>query len=99
MIGPIIRGMILNINLMQNYSDNTVTAKSSSLSPTGCGKKGWGKRGGEKGVGKKGCGKRGGEKGVGNINNKWKNMRNKHVTKRDTNNDVDLDNCVVHTVR
>ena len=35
MIGTIIRGMILNINLMQNYSDNSVTANSSSLSPTG----------------------------------------------------------------
>ena len=33
-IGTIIRGMILNINLMQNYSDNSVTANSSSLSPT-----------------------------------------------------------------
>ena len=29
------------------------------------------------------------------INNKWNNTRNKH----DTNDDVDLDNCVVHTVR
>ena len=35
MIGPIIRGMILRINLMQNYSDNSVTANSSFLSPTG----------------------------------------------------------------
>ena len=35
MIGPIIRGMILNINLMQNYSENSVTANSSLLSPTG----------------------------------------------------------------
>ena len=31
---PIIRGMILNINLMQNYSDNSVTDNSRSLSPT-----------------------------------------------------------------
>ena len=36
MIGPIIRGMILNINLMQNYSENSETANSSLLSPTGC---------------------------------------------------------------
>ena len=35
MIGPIIRGMILNINLMQKYSENSVTANSSLLSPTG----------------------------------------------------------------
>ena len=35
MIGLIIRGMILNINLMQNYSENSVTANSSLLSPTG----------------------------------------------------------------
>ena len=35
MIGPIIRGMILNINWMQNYRDNSVTDNSSSLSPTG----------------------------------------------------------------
>ena len=35
MIGPIIRGMILKINLMQNYSENSVTANSSLLSPTG----------------------------------------------------------------
>ena len=34
-IGPIIRGMILNINLMQNYSENSVTANNSLLSPTG----------------------------------------------------------------
>ena len=34
MIGPIIRGMILKINLMQNYSENSVTANSSLLSPT-----------------------------------------------------------------
>ena len=34
-LGQIIRGMILNINLMQNYSDNSVTANSSLLSPTG----------------------------------------------------------------
>ena len=34
MIGTIIHGMILNINLMQNYSDNSVTANSSLLSPT-----------------------------------------------------------------
>ena len=27
-IGPIIRGMILKINLMQNYSDNSVTANA-----------------------------------------------------------------------
>ena len=27
------------------------------------------------------------------------NTRNKHFTKHDTNDDVDLDNCVVHTVR
>ena len=33
------------------------------------------------------------------INNKWNNIRNKHLTKHDTNDDVDLDNCVVHTVR
>ena len=33
------------------------------------------------------------------INNKWNNTRNKHLTKHDTNDDVDLDNCVVHTVR
>ena len=32
---PIIRGMILNITLMQNYSENSVTANSSLLSPTG----------------------------------------------------------------
>ena len=35
MIGPIFRGMILNINLMQNYCENSVTANSSLLSPTG----------------------------------------------------------------
>ena len=29
----------------------------------------------------------------------WNNTRNKHLTKHDTNDDVDLDNCVVHTVR
>ena len=34
MNGPIIRGMILNINLMQNYTENSVTANSSLLSPT-----------------------------------------------------------------
>ena len=39
MIGPIIRGTILNINLMQNYSENSVTANSSLLSPTGGGVK------------------------------------------------------------
>ena len=33
------------------------------------------------------------------INNKWNNTRNMHFTKHDTNDDVDLDNCVVHTVR
>ena len=33
------------------------------------------------------------------INNMWNNTRNKHLTKFDTNDDVDLDNCVVHTVR
>ena len=36
MIGPIIRGMILNINLMQNYNENSVTTNSSLLSLTGC---------------------------------------------------------------
>ena len=35
MIGPIIRGMSLNNNLMQNYSENSVTTNSSLLSPTG----------------------------------------------------------------
>ena len=35
MIGPLIRGMILRINLVQNYSSNSVTVNSSSLSPTG----------------------------------------------------------------
>ena len=34
-IGPIIRGMVLKINLVQNYSDNSVTANASLLSPTG----------------------------------------------------------------
>ena len=34
-IGPIIRGMGLKINLMQNYSENSVTANSSLLSPRG----------------------------------------------------------------
>ena len=33
------------------------------------------------------------------INNKWNNTRNNHLTKHDTNDDVDLNNCVVHTVR
>ena len=33
------------------------------------------------------------------INKKWNNTRNKHFTKHDTNDDVDLDTCVVHTVR
>ena len=32
------------------------------------------------------------------INIKWNNTRNKHLTKHDTNDDVDLDNCVVHSV-
>ena len=27
----------------------------------------------------------------------WNNTRNKHLTKHDSNDDVDLDNCVVHT--
>ena len=35
MLGTIIRGMILNISLVQNYSNNSVTANSSLLSPTG----------------------------------------------------------------
>ena len=30
---------------------------------------------------------------------KWNNMRKKHFTKHDTNDDVAIDNCVVHTVR
>ena len=33
------------------------------------------------------------------INNKWNNTRNMHITKHDANDDVDFDNCVVHTVR
>ena len=33
------------------------------------------------------------------INNKWNNTRHKHFTKHDTNDDFDLDNCVVYTVR
>ena len=33
------------------------------------------------------------------INNKWNNTRNKLFTKHDTNDDVDLDNCVVHVER
>ena len=35
------------------------------------------------------------------INNKWNvnAHNNMHLTKHDTNDDVDLDNCVVHTVR
>ena len=34
MIGPLIRGVILNINSMQNYSENSVAANCSLLSPT-----------------------------------------------------------------
>ena len=34
-IGPIIRGMILKINLVQNYSDKFGNSQRSLLSPTG----------------------------------------------------------------
>ena len=103
MIGPIIRGMILKMNLMQNYSENSVTANSSLLSPTG----------GVKSISpiQENSMQYGHDENDNNmsnetncetiysINNKWNNMRNKHLTKHDTNDDVDLDNCVVHTVR
>ena len=104
MIGPIIRGMILQINLMQNYSDNLGTANSSLLSPTG----------GVKSISpiQENSMQYGYDENDNNnmsnetecetnysINNKWNNMRNKHLTKHDTNDDVDFDNCVVHTVR
>ena len=95
--------MILNINLMQNFSDNSVTA-NSLLSPTGS----------VKSISpiQKNSIKNGYDENDDNnmsdetkcetnnsINNKWNSMRNKHVTKHDTNDVVDLDNCVVHTVR
>ena len=103
-IGPIISGMILKTNLTQNYSENSVTANSSLLSPTG----------GVKNIPPNtensmqyGCDEND-NNNMSNetkcetnysINNKWNNTRNKHLTKHDTNDDVDLDNCVVHTVR
>ena len=96
--------MILNINVMQNYSDNSVTANSSLLSPTG----------GVKSISpiQENSTQNGYDENDDNnmsdetkcetnysINNKWNNTRNKHLTKHDTNDDVDLDNCAVHTVR
>ena len=33
------------------------------------------------------------------INDKWNNTRKKHLVKHDTNDNTDLDNCVVHIVR
>ena len=104
MIGPIIRGMMFNINLMQNYSENSVTANSSLLSPTE----------GVKSISpiQENSMQYGYDENDNNnmsneikcetnysINNKWNNTRNKQLTKHDTNDDVDLDNCVVHTVR
>ena len=85
---------------MQNYSDNSITANSSLLSPTG----------GVKSISpiQENSYKHGFDENDDNnmsdetkcetnysINNKWNNMRNKHLTKHDTNDDVDLDNCVV----
>ena len=104
MIGPIIRGMILKINLMQNYSENSVTANSSLLSPTG-------------GV-KSFSPIQENSMQYGYDENDNNNMSDE--TKCETNiqhqqqveqhaqqaphqarhhDDVDLDNCVVHTVR
>ena len=104
LIGPIVRGMILNIDLMQNYSDNSVTVNSSFLSPTGCVKNispiqensiinGYDENDDNNMSDETKC------ETNNCINNKWNNMRNKHFTKHDTNDDVDFDNCVVHTVR
>ena len=104
--GPIIRGMVLGVGLMQNYSENSVIANSSLLSPTG----------GVKSISpiqenSNGYDENENDNNNNNmsdetkcetnysINNKWNNVRNKHLTKHDTNDDVDLDNCVVHTVR
>ena len=96
--------MILKINLMQNYSDNSVTANSSLLSPTGCVKRispiqensmqyGYDENDNNNMSDDTKC------ETNHSINNKWNKVRNKHVTKHDTNDDVDFDNCVVHTLR
>ena len=91
---------MLNINLMQKYSENSVIANSSLLSPTE----------GVKSISpiQENPVQYGYDENDNNmsnetkcetnysINNKWNNMRNKHLTKHDTNDDVDLDNCVVH---
>ena len=81
--------MILNINLMQNYSENSVTANSSLLSPTG----------GVKSISsiQENSMQYGYDENDNNnmsnetkcetnysINNKWNNMHNKHLTKHDT---------------
>ena len=86
--------MSLKINLMQNYSENSVTANSSLLSPTG----------GVKSISpiQKNSMQYGYAENHNNhnmidetkcetnysINNKWNNTRNKHLTKHDTNDDV-----------
>ena len=96
--------MILKINLMQNFSENSVTANSSLLSPTGGVKStppntensiqyGYDDNDNYNMSDETKC-----ETNY-SINNKWNNTRNKHLTKHDSNDDVDLDNCVVHTVR
>ena len=95
--------MILKINLMQNYSDNSVTVNCSLLSPTGGVKSispilensmyyGYDENDNNNMSDETKC-------ETNYSINKWNNTRNMHLTTHDTNDDVDLDNCVVHTVR
>ena len=107
-IGPIIRRMILDINLVQNYSSKFGNSQRSSLSPTGCVnsippiqqnflKNGYDENNNYNKSDENKC-----EINYSIItNNKWNvnAHNNMHLTKHDTNDDVDLDNCVVHTER
>ena len=103
-IGPIIRGMILKKNLMQNYRD--IRQQPTAVYRF--------RRGGVKSVppNTENSLQHGHDENHNydmsdetkcetncSIKNKWNNTHSKHLTKHDTNDDVDFDNCVVHTVR
>ena len=94
--------MILNINLMQNYRKSGNSQQQSTVTDERCEEYfshtenslqyGYDENDNKNMSNETKC-----ETNY-SINNKW-NTRNKHLTKDDTNDDVDLNNCVVHTVR
>ena len=95
--------MNLNINVMQNYSDNSVTANNSLLSPTGGVKStspiqqnsmqyGYDENDDNNMSDETKC------ETNQQHHNKWNNTQ--HAPRQARHQcDVDLDNCVVHTVR